>query len=148
MRSILETKALDPLGKQLCLATNLCMLVLQFTIQSLFLAYTKQAWILNFKSCNATFHYVNAHTNAINRLWACSPYLCAQILIDPFLFSYLPRSLWLISLPLSTITKKVLILVRIKSINVRIILWFNLDYLSKYVIRFEPRTSFFTPHEV
>jgi hypothetical protein len=121
---------------------------------------------IEFKTCNATIHYVNAHTNATNSPWACSPYLCAQILIDPPPLSKTYFSPLSYTSPLCIFVTyfspfvnnhqkgvghgepSQSILVGIKLIKEWIKLWFNLDHLPKYVIRFEPRTSFFTPHKV
>jgi hypothetical protein len=54
------------------------------------LAYTTQVWNFNLKlvSCKHTYDMHNQmHQSS---LWACSPYLCGWILIDPFPFIFLP----------------------------------------------------------
>ena len=90
-----------------------------FYHSNLRLAYTTQACILNWNFSNASKHmimYIQMHHTSS---WACSPYLCAQILIDPLPLSYLSLyikvlpfvifslSLCAISLPLSSMTTKV-----------------------------------------
>jgi hypothetical protein len=61
-----------------------------FHHSNLQLAYTTQAWDFNLKLvlCKHTYeiHIQMQHTS----LWACSHYLCAQILIDPLTFIFSP----------------------------------------------------------
>ena len=68
-------------------------------------------------------------------LFVCSSLKGFSLLVSPYLcFSCFSPPCWLylcFSPPLSSMTTKVQILVRIKSINVRVKLWFNLDHLPK-----------------
>jgi hypothetical protein len=59
-----------------------------FHHSNLQLAYTTQAWNFNLKlvPCKQTYEmHIQMHQSSLR---ACSPYLCAQILIDPLSLSY------------------------------------------------------------
>ena len=128
------------------------------------LAYTIQAWILNFKTCAMQANICNAHSNAKYKFMSLLPLLmCSNFnwsvyfVISPLCQSSLPLSdyfspyhLYLCFSPrLSSMTIKVQILDRLWWNHVK---WGSFSQIGSikitckiYLTRFDLRTSFFTP---
>ena len=113
---------------------------IQSIIQVLFLASTNRTRVVNLNlRCNTTFLLVHIQMQQIVHelapLFVCSSFnLNFQKLSLPLYDFIFVSPLWLylcFSPPLSSMTTNVQIFMRIKSINVRVKLWFNLDYLPR-----------------
>ena len=110
---------------------------IQSIIQVLFLASTNQTRIVNLNlQCNTSLCLCTFKCNkwfmSLLPLFVCSSLKGFLFLFSPYLCFSPPFWLYLcFSPPLSSMTTKVQFLVRIKSINLRVKLWFNLDHLPR-----------------